>query len=255
MPAAFADGITVASQADIAPLTYVDDDGNVIGFDQDIVQAVADVLGVPITHEPVTFENVILGLESGKYDFVVDPTITNERLQKYDMISYFTSSNSVITADSAADIANEETAICGTKIGVVTGEVIAAYVTSTIDPACTAAGLEKVQTTEYKDFASAVLALKGDNVVGVFTDTMTSSTMLSSDAGEGLKFNGPSRILQGDSSFAFLKSGDSTELESVVNQAINTLIDNGTYAELLAKYNLENSGLTGESVINPPSDL
>lgn len=255
VPKAFAKGITVASQADIAPLTYVDDSGKTVGFDQDMLNAVSDVLGVKFTIKPVTFENLILGLESGKYNFVADPTITKERMKKYDMVSYFTSSNSVVTAKDSADIAGEVTAVCGMKIGVVTGEVISAYITSTIDPACTAAGKKKVDTTEYKDFANAVLALKGENVKGIFVDTMTFSQLQSTGSGGDLRFNGPSRVLQGDSSYSFLKGSDNTALEPVVQKAINKLIDNGVYAKILAKYNLQKSGLTGQSKINPPSNL
>jgi polar amino acid transport system substrate-binding protein len=219
-----------------------------------MLQAVASVLGIKITVSPVTFENVILGLDSGKYNFVADPTITAERLQKYDMVSYFTSSNSVVTQSSAAKMPDDDTAICGMKIGIVTGEVSGPYVTSTVDPKCAAAGKAKVATTEYKDFATAVLALKGGNVQGIFVDTMTFNQLAKSSAGSGLEINGPTGRVQSDSSYAFLKSGSNTALEPVVQKAINTLIDDGVYAKLLAKYNLTNIGITGQSVINPKTD-
>jgi len=254
VPAEFADGISVASQADIAPLTYTNDSGKTVGFDQDMIKAVASVLGIKIDASPVTFENVILGLDSGKYDFVVDPTITAERLLKYDMVSYFTSSNSVITQDSTDALPDEDTALCGMKIGTVTGEVSGPYVTDTIDPACADAGEDKVATTEYKDFASAVLALKGGNVEGIFVDTMTFTELAKTAAGDGLEQNGPSRRIQSNSSFAFLKGGESVALAPVVQKAVNTLIDNGVYADLLAKYDLTSNGLTGPSELNPATD-
>jgi len=254
VPSDWADGITVATQADIAPLTFTDDSGTVVGFDQDLLGAISDVLGVPITVEPVTFENLILGLESGKYDFVGDTTIKNERLAKYDMLSYLTSSYSIATLADAAKIGSAETDICGLSIGVVTGEVSSDYVTTVIDPECSAAGLDPVAMTEYKDFASATLAVQSENVAGMMVDTMTFGYFQSGSAGDAFAFNGPTRMNTSDSGYSFLKTQNGV-LAPVIQEALQTLVDDGVYAELLAKYGLTESGVTDGPVLNPEASI
>jgi polar amino acid transport system substrate-binding protein len=254
VPSEFAEGITVATQADIAPLTFTTDDGEVVGFDQELLGAIEDVIGVPITVEPVTFENLILGLESGNYDFVGDTTIKKERLEKYDMLTYLTSSYSVATLADAPKIDDEETALCGTSMGIVSGELSADYISETIDPECKAAGLDPVGTTEYKDFASAVLAVQSENVEGMVVDTMTFGYFQTGEAGADFAFNGPSRMAQSDSGYSFMKSGNE-ELAGVVQEALKMLIDDGVYADLLDKYGLSESGIEGEPVINPEAAI
>jgi polar amino acid transport system substrate-binding protein len=250
VPAEFADGLTVATQADIAPLTYTTDDGDVVGFDQDMLAALEAVLGVDITVEPVTFENLILGLESGTYDFVGDTTIKKERLEKYDMLTYLTSSNSVATLASADKLGDEETAICGLEIGIVSGELSGDYVRNTVDPLCEAAGLDPVSLTEYKDFASTVLAVRSENVLGMLVDTMTFGYFQSGESGGDFAFNGPSRLTETSSGYSFLKT-QNQELAVVVQEALSILIDEVVYAELLGKYGQDVSGIEGDPVLNP----
>ncbi len=254
VPADFADGIVAATQADIAPLTFTNDDGEVVGFDQDLLGALSDVLGVEIKVEPVTFENLILGLESGKYDFVGDTTIKKERLAKYDMLSYLTSSYSVATLKTADEIDSDVTALCGTTMGVVSGELIADYVRATVDPACADAGLEAVTLTEYKDFASTVLAVQSQNVEGMIVDTMTFGYFQSGDAGADFAFNGPSRMNQSNSGYSFLKAQDQ-ELALVIQEALTILVQDGVYADLLDKYGLTESGIEGDPELNPEASF
>lgn len=254
VPEEFADGMTVATQADIAPLTYTTDEGDIVGFDQDLLGAISDVLGVDINVEPVTFENLILGLESGTYDFVGDTTIKQERLEKYDMLSYLTSSYSVATLSSAAELEADVTALCGTSMGVVTGELISDYVRTTIDPECAAAGLEPVGLTEYKDFASNVLAVQSENVEGMIVDTMTFGYFQSGDAGADFAFNGPTRMTLSNSGYSFLHTQEQV-LAPVIQDALTLLVENGVYAELLDKYGLTESGIEGDPVLNPEATI
>jgi len=254
VPEEFADGITVATQADIAPLTYTTDEGDVVGFDQDLLAAISDVLGVEITVEPVTFENLILGLESGTYDFVGDTTIKNERLEKYDMLSYLTSSYSVATLADAPTLGDDVTALCGTSMGVVTGELSSDYVQTAIAPECEAAGLEPVGLTEYKDFASNVLAVQSENVEGMIVDTMTFGYFQSGDAGADFAFNGPSRMTLSDSGYSFLQTQEQV-LAPVIQDALTLLVEDGVYAELLDKYGLTESGIEGDPVLNPEATI
>ncbi|WP_194396279.1 transporter substrate-binding domain-containing protein [Microbacterium atlanticum] len=254
VPEEFADGITVATQADIAPLTYTTDDGEVVGFDQDLLAALSDVVGVEFTVEPVTFENLILGLESGTYDFVADTTIKNERLAKYDMLSYMTSSYSAAGLADADKLDDDVTGLCGHSMGVVSGEVIIDFVKTQIDPECSAAGLDAVSLTEYKDFASTVLAVRSENVEGMIVDTMTFGYFQSGEAGADFAYNGPTRLNPSNSGYSFLK-GQNQELAVVIQEALNTLVDDGVYAELLEKYGLTESGVEGGPVLNPEASI
>lgn len=253
VPSDFKSGIKVATQADIAPLTFTTDSGEITGFDQDLMKAMSEVLGVPIKVEPVTFENLILGVESGTYDFVADTTIKKERLKKYDMLSYLTSSYSVATLASADALPTEETALCGFPLGIVIGEISGEYVRNVIDPQCAAKGLPAVATTEYKDFAGMILAVRGGNVKGLIADTMTFGYFQKKGDGSDFKFNGPARLDESMSGYSFMKT-QGGKLAPVVQKALEKLIEDGAYAKIQDKYGLGQSGVKAPA-LNPETKL
>lgn len=255
VPAEWADGMLAATQADLAPLTFTNDDGDVVGLHPDLFQALSEVLGVEIKVEAVTFENLILGLDSGTYDLASNTTIKNERLDKYDMLSYMNSSYSVATLKSADKLGDEVTAICGVDMAVVTGEIIVDHIADVVQGECAAAGLPPVNTTEYKDFASAVLAVQSENAEAMLLDTMSFGYFQLSDAGVDFDFNGPTGLIKSDTGISFLKDQDQ-ELAVVIEEALNVLIDNGVYAEIFEKWGLTESSLKDERpVLNPTATI
>lgn len=250
VPEEFRDGLLVASQANLAPLTFVDDAGDLTGLNVDLLDALSNVLGVEITLEPVTFENLILGLESGRYDFVADTTIREDRMLKYDQLSNLYSSYSVGTLATADPIGDEETDICGLNMGVVSGASITDYVLTTIDAACAEEGLEQIVLVEYPDFATQILATESGNIDGALVDTMTFGYFLTSDQGAKFDYNGPTRMKLSPSGYSFMKTQGGA-LADVVTEALTQLWEDGTYAAIFASYGLDESALDGPPVLNP----
>jgi polar amino acid transport system substrate-binding protein len=251
VPSQFRGGLVAASQADIPPFNFVDDAGNQSGLDGDLVDAISKELGVKITLNRVTFENLILGLDSGKYDFVADTTVTTPREQKYDMVAYLDGSDSTATLASAKALGSDETALCGVSTAIVTGEVTGPYVTSTLDPKCTAAGKQPVEAHEYKDFSSAILALKSKSVDAGLLDTATLGYFLKSGNGDDVKVNGPKQLIVSPGAYSFLKAQDG-KLAAVVQKAVQRMIASGEYSKIFKKYGLSDLGVekTGP-VLNP----
>src|SRR6188472_988825 len=59
--------IQIGSTLDLAPLDFVDDQGNPTGYELDVVKAVMDDLGYQIEWVKTPFEQAFTGLLSGKY--------------------------------------------------------------------------------------------------------------------------------------------------------------------------------------------
>jgi polar amino acid transport system substrate-binding protein len=250
VPAQYRGGISVAVQANIAPLNYVDSSGNETGLDLDLLNAISAELGVKITVHPVTFENLILGLNSGKYDFVADTTVTSAREVTYDMLSYLQSSYSTGTLKTAGKLADSETALCGKHIGIVTGEVIAQYITSIIDPECSAS-VGKISTSEYPSFSTAVLAAQANQIAAVVVDTGTYGYFLKTGPGSQFEYNGPSKMQLSPAGYSFLKSNSAApQLAKAVQTALSALISDGTYHALFAEYGQEQATVASP-VLNP----
>lgn len=77
--------LTVAMEGTWAPWTYHDEDDNLVGFDVEVAQKIAEKLGVEVTFVEGEWDGLFAGLDSGRYDMVVNGVeITDERAEKYD---------------------------------------------------------------------------------------------------------------------------------------------------------------------------
>lgn len=77
--------ITVAMEGTWAPWTYHDEEGELVGFDVEVAAAVAEELGVEVRYEEGEWDGLLAGVESGRYDIMVNGVgYTEERAQAYD---------------------------------------------------------------------------------------------------------------------------------------------------------------------------
>lgn len=77
--------ITVAMEGTWSPWTYHDSNGTLIGYDVEVAQAIAQKLGVTVKFVEGEWDGLLAGLDSGRYDIMVNGVgITAERQLKYD---------------------------------------------------------------------------------------------------------------------------------------------------------------------------
>ena len=78
--------IIVALEGNWAPWSYHDPESDaVVGFDADVGRAIAEKLGVEIEIIEAPWESLFAGLDSGRYDLVINGVeITDERSEKYE---------------------------------------------------------------------------------------------------------------------------------------------------------------------------
>ncbi|MBS6643918.1 MAG: transporter substrate-binding domain-containing protein [Clostridiaceae bacterium] len=68
-----------------APWTYHDEADNLVGYDVEVAQQIADRLGVKATFVEGKWDGLLAGLDAGRYDMMVNGVeMTEEREAKYD---------------------------------------------------------------------------------------------------------------------------------------------------------------------------
>ena len=76
--------IVVAMEGTWAPWTYHDEDDNLVGYDVEVAQQIAEKLGVKATFVEGEWDGLLAGIDSGRYDIMVNGVdITEERAEKY----------------------------------------------------------------------------------------------------------------------------------------------------------------------------
>ncbi len=152
--------LIVASDATYAPMEYVAKDGHtVVGVDADLAKAIGGVLGLKFKVENQTFDAIIPGLRSGKYDIGMSSfTDTKARQKQVDFVTYFSAGTSFYEKKSGGPAVTGLASLCGLTVAVETGttEETDANAQSTV---CTNAGHSAVTVQSYPDQNAANLAI------------------------------------------------------------------------------------------------
>src|SRR5947209_10721904 len=117
--------ITVAADATYAPDEFIGPDGHsVVGMDADLSKALGAVMGLKVNVVNATFDSIIPGLASGKYDIGASSfTDTKEREKTVDFVDYFVAGESFYTKASGGTTISGLADLCGKSVAVETGTI------------------------------------------------------------------------------------------------------------------------------------
>lgn len=88
--------LVMATNAAFEPYEYRDN-GEIVGIDAEMAQAVADILGMELVIEDMEFDAIISAVQSGKADIgVAGMTVTEDRLKNVDFTDPYTTATQVI---------------------------------------------------------------------------------------------------------------------------------------------------------------
>jgi polar amino acid transport system substrate-binding protein len=152
--------LTIGTDASYAPSEFLAGDGKTIeGFDIDLFTAVAKVLDLKVDFKPASFDTIITGVTSQKYDAGVSSfTINDERKKQVDMVSYF-SAGTQWAAPKGKGAAIDVDKPCGLGIAVQKGTVQQEEDLPAKEKACKAAGKPiKIFVYDKQDQATAAVA-------------------------------------------------------------------------------------------------
>ena len=98
--------LVVGTEGTYPPNSYMDEDGNLVGFDVEVAAAIAGKLGVEVEYFVADWASIIASLDSGRVDTVINEVEVNEeRLLKYDFsVPYTYIHGAVLVAADNEDI-------------------------------------------------------------------------------------------------------------------------------------------------------
>ncbi|NYI03750.1 ABC transporter substrate-binding protein [Allostreptomyces psammosilenae] len=233
------------------PLAFrADDDTTLIGVETDIAQLVADVLGLELRLEPTSWENIFLGVESGQYDVgFSNITVTEERKETYDFASYRVDELAFeARADSEITSIDEPADIAGLTVSVGQGtnqeQILLRW-----DEQNRAAGLEPADIQYYQSSTDYYLALQSGRI-DLYLGPNPQIAYHVAVAGETKIVGNLSGGGEIEAEIAAMTAKDNG-LVQPLSDALNAVIEDGTYAEVLARWNLESEAIPA-SEVNPP---
>jgi polar amino acid transport system substrate-binding protein len=218
--------------------------GENVGLDVDLRNAVAKVLGITWNVQNGTFATIIPGVQNGRYQVGQDnfgATAAREKI--VDFATYLNDGQGFLGASSvSATSISTITSACGYTIGTGSGTTFQTLLTDSASK-CAAAGKKPWTVQYFSDTAPIFLGLANGKLDLYFGPTLS----LKYDATHiaGTKFLG--QISSTPVGFVTAKN---SPIAKALSAAVNELIANGDYAKIFAKWGVGGDLIT-KSVLNP----
>ncbi|GAB2468450.1 ABC transporter substrate-binding protein [Xylanimonas ulmi] len=248
VPAAVAqDGkLTVGSDLTYAPAEFVGADGKTpVGFDIEIATAMARLMGLEADIQSSTFDAIIPGVGT-RYEVGVSSfTVTPERLEAVDMVTYINAGSQFAVATGNPDAVDPDD-LCGLTIGVQTGTTQQ----DELEQTKTTCPADKPLTLlPYEKQADVTTNLVGGKVQAMYADSPVTAYAVGQADGK-LELLGDIRDAAPEA--VVVPHGDA-EMAKAVRAALQKLMDDGTLTQILAGWGNEDSALS-TSEISPQAD-
>ncbi len=243
-----------ALPAGFPPLAFTGDDQQTItGSEPDLGRLVAAKLGLEADVQNATWDNLFVGIDSGKYDAgFSNITVTEQRKEKYDFASYRRDELAFqVLASSSWTFDGDPSVLAGKTVAVSSGtnqEKILLEWQQQLQ-----ADGEELTVKYYPDGNAVKLALDSGKIDAYFGPNPTIAYQNAQSTGGAEEtttagtYSGAGSSLQGLIA-ATTKKGSG--IAEPVAKAIDELIEDGTYAKWLQAYNLSNEAVE-HAEVNP----
>jgi polar amino acid transport system substrate-binding protein len=238
--------ITVGSDTTYAPAEFVAEDGTtIVGFDVDLFTLVAQKLGLEARFESAPFDSIIAGVGSQKYETGVSSfTINPDRLAQANMVSYFNAGTQWSTKTGNPQGVDPDDA-CGTRVAVQKATVQVEDITAR-SAQCEADGKPAITIDQYEgqDEATAAVVSGKDDAGLADLPVMVYAVQ---------QTNGQLEVLgepYGNAPYGYVVAKDQTEFAQVLADAVQALIADGSYQDVLTKWGVE-AGAIDTPTVNP----
>jgi polar amino acid transport system substrate-binding protein len=216
-----------------------------VGFDVDLFKAVATTLGLKEAENNVTFDDIIPGIDSGRYQIGNSSFTDNKTREKtVNFVDYFQAGEGVYAKTSSKAKFTGLKSFCGTTVAVETGTTEQTDADTT-KKACSAS--RKLTVLSFLTQTEANLAVSSGRATFGFVDSQIAGFIASTSKGL-FKVVG-NAIEVAPYGIATPKTSAGTGLAKAIRAAVKTLIANGTYHSILVKWGVTGGALPSSKIV------
>jgi polar amino acid transport system substrate-binding protein len=229
--------LVVATDATYAPDEFVVN-GKIVGMDVDLGNAIAQVLGLKIDIVNATFDTIIPGILSGKFDIGLSSfTDTASREKQVTFVDYFSAGEAFYVLHNSKIVVNGLKGLCGHTVAVESG-------TTEQMGAQSEAKVCKVAVDSFSTQSAANVAVSSGRAQIGFADSQVSAYIAATSKGV-FKLSGKA-IEVAPYGIALPKN---LGLVTPILGAVNALIKDGIYLKILDKWGIA-PGAIKKAVVN-----
>jgi polar amino acid transport system substrate-binding protein len=239
-PVAKAGKLTACMDVSFPPMEYFESAGSrkPVGFDVDLVSAIAKQWGVPAQFSPTAFDGLLPALSGGRCDVVASGIfVTPERTKTFPAVPYFKSRRVLLVKKG-----NPEGI---TTLEQLSGKTAATQVSTEyektlrkLDKDLEAQGKPGITVQTYPKASDAVQQLVVGRAVAVYTQDTEAAFRSKAQPGQfEIAYSDPSA-----ETFGIYVRKDQTELSDGLKTAVEKMRQDGSLAEIAKRWALPESG-------------
>jgi len=248
--------IRVGSDIAYPPVEFRDESGGTIGIDPDLAAALGKELGVTFRFENGTFDTLVTGLRSKRYDVAmsamtdtrnrqngVDPETGKKVGEGVDFVDYFTAGVSIYTRKGDDQGIRTWSDLCGKKIVVQRGTV-SHNLAKTESKKCPN-GRKIAMETFDNDLEAQTRLRSGGADAGSSDFPVAAYAVKTSGGGKDFQLVGE-QVQAAPYGIAVAKGND--QLTRAIQAALDAVIKSGEYGRIMAKWGVEAGAVTKAEV-------
>jgi polar amino acid transport system substrate-binding protein len=213
----------IATDATWPPFEYVDDNNAIVGFDIDLMNAIAEAANIKITFQNVAWEALLAGMAQGTYDASISSiTIKPERAEQMLFSDPYYIAGQMIVVEKDNDSITGADSLVGKRLGAqqgTTGDGLANEV-------------EGATVKSYSQIGLAIQDLLNGQVDAVICDTPIADGYVQKN-GNALKIVGDALTTE---NYGIAVSKGNEELLEKINEGLAAVKADATYDELIQKW-------------------
>ncbi|MCS6907516.1 MAG: ABC transporter substrate-binding protein [Anaerolineales bacterium] len=219
--------IKVGTSADYPPFEYVDESGNKVGFDIELMEEIGKRLGVKVEWVDMPFDSLIAGVQEGKIDCSISAfNYTEERDKVVDFSDpYYTAEDAFLVAETFTGTITQPEDVAQYKVGVQSGTTQDDWLTNVLK-------MPEQNLFRYDRADQAALDLKSGRIEVMMADAIPAKALAQKIGGLKIVYTG---VLSSGPMNIVLPEGD-TELAAAINDILKQLKQEGFIDQLAQKY-------------------
>jgi len=217
--------ITCATDATWPPMEMVDANKNIVGFDIDFFNAVAEEAGFKVEFKNTAWDGIFAGIAAGKYDAIISSvTITDERKKSMSFSEPYINAGQVLIVPKESD---------AVMIADLAGKSVGAQIGTT-----GAREIEKSEGVELKSYDEIGLAFEDmatGRIAGVVCDTPVAAQYALQQEEYKEKFKIVGDVLTTEY-YGIVVKKDNQKLLDLINKGIKAVQKKGIDKQLAEKW-------------------
>lgn len=236
--------ITIGTPVGIPPYSYVEEGtSDLIGYEPDLIRAAAEELGIEVEFLTADWDNLIPGLQTDRWAIGTFGLFdTPERQEVTDILDVTIDYTGFLLKKELAPTVEDAMDLCGLNMGQVAAQSFVEKLEG-YSADCVAAGEPEISLTMFQDDGAIIQGMRSGRVDGM----MNQLSFLGFSQATLPEYEVAPFQLDGAPTGMLFKKD--SEIIEAFRDAMNTLIENGKYEEIMLNYGLE-ANMIDEVTIN-----